>query len=125
MAGWQLNNRGWNTVGSLCWAIPWRVACQIVQQFSETHSKFQVDANIGKWALVHGMDTWLHVPSLGQHIGRECSALKKHRDVKGGNDHMREAADFIGEDASALECVARWTPPEAVRQFIHKGRKQP
>jgi hypothetical protein len=55
----------------------------------------RVDAIVGRWAIEAGLDCWYHTPSLAQHIGLRNSAL--------GDDsvnELREAHDFVGEDAS-------------------------
>jgi hypothetical protein len=94
-AGWHRENHGWYLVAAQCWAIPPAVARRMLVELHDIDSFSRVDAIVGRWAEAVGLDCWYHSPSLAQHTGLKNSAL-------GDNlvTDLREAYDFIGEEAT-------------------------
>ena len=94
-AGWHRENHGWHLVAAQCWVIPPATAKRMLAELSDVESFNRVDAIVGRWAVGASLDCWYHTPSLAQHIGLKNSAL-------GDNlvTDLREAYDFIGEEAT-------------------------
>jgi hypothetical protein len=95
--GWHRQDRGWYLVGAVCWALAAEAARRVVRELAEVRSASRIDAHVGRWAARSGCSVWYHTPSLVQHVGNGNSALGDEAD-----NALRRAADFIGEDASAL-----------------------
>jgi hypothetical protein len=91
--GWHEENRGWNLVGAVCWALPPDSARTIVAELGHVEARNRIDARIGQWARQARLSVWYHTPSLVQHSGLGNSALGDM-----GTGSLRVAADFPGED---------------------------
>lgn len=115
-SGWHDERRGWSLVGALIWAIPPRVARAILADLGHVKANRRIDARIGLWAQDTGRSVWFHTPSLAQHVGNGNSALGDP-----STNSLRRAADFPGQDVSALDSA----PPlsrQIVTRSVSEGR---
>jgi len=69
------------------------------------HEWHHYDYHVGRWAKRHKLKVWHHAPSLAQHIGIRNSSLGDNSDCS-----LRHAADFIGEEADAMQFTRKATP---------------
>jgi len=97
--GWNTQQRGFHLVAAVSWVLPSETARRVLEDLSPllqtADARRGADYLVGDWAERTGRSVWYHTPSLAQHIGLRNSAL--------GDDNvgpMREADDFIGEEAT-------------------------
>lgn len=93
--GWHREDRGWQLIGAVCWAIPRAAAEAMFEALRRQKAEKHVDARVGRWAEQTRRSVWYHTPSLVQHIADANSTLGY-----AAQPDLRQAADFIGEDAA-------------------------